>query len=43
MTDIFTFDPTNGALMEFILGIRYIKVTKLSMSRILSRLTPEDL
>ena len=41
MTDIFIFNQTNGALMEVILGIKYAKVTKLSMSKILSRLTSE--
>ncbi|KAL9639049.1 MAG: hypothetical protein Q9164_001184 [Protoblastenia rupestris] len=39
-TDIFIFDSTNGALMEVILGINYAKVAKLSMSKILSRLSP---
>ena len=39
-TDIFIFDSTSGALMEVILGINYAKVAKLSMSKILSRLTP---
>lgn len=41
ITDIFVFDSTNGALMEIILGINYAKVPKLSMSKILSRLTAE--
>ena len=41
MIDIFIFNPTSGALMEIILGIKYAKVTKLSMSKILSRLTSE--
>lgn len=39
VTDIFIFDPTNGALMEVILGINYAKVPKLSMNKILTRLT----
>lgn len=39
LTDIFVFNSTNGALMEVILGINYAKVPKLSMSKILSRLT----
>ncbi len=39
VTDLFIFDSTNGALMEVILGINYAKVPKLSMSKILSRLT----
>ena len=38
LTDLFVFDSTNGALMEFVLGIKYSKVPKLSMSRLLSRL-----
>lgn len=41
MTDIFIFDPTNGALTEVILGINYAKVSKLSMKRLLSRHTRE--
>ena len=41
ITDIFIFDPTNGALTEVILGINYAKVSKLSMNRILSRHTRE--
>lgn len=39
VTDIFIFDSTDGALMEVILGINYAKVPKLSMSKILGRLT----
>ena len=39
-TDIFIFDSSTGALTEVILGINYAKVAKLSMSKILSRLTP---
>ena len=39
VTDIYIFDSTNGALMEVILGINYVKVPKLSMSKILSGLT----
>jgi acyl transferase domain-containing protein/nucleoside-diphosphate-sugar epimerase/SAM-dependent methyltransferase/acyl carrier protein len=39
LTDIFVFDSTNGVLMEVILGINYAKVSKLSMSKLLSRLT----
>lgn len=39
VTDIFIFDSASGALMEVIIGINYAKVSKLSMSRILSRLT----
>ncbi|KAI9879282.1 MAG: hypothetical protein M1830_009012 [Pleopsidium flavum] len=39
LTDIFIFDSTTGALSEVILGINYAKVSKLSMSKLLSRLT----
>ncbi len=39
VTDIFIFDATSGALMEVIIGINYARVSKLSMSRILSGLT----
>ena len=42
ITDIFIFDPTSSALMEVILGINYAKVPKLSMSKILMRLTAAD-
>lgn len=38
-TDIFIFDSIKGTLMEVILGINYAKVAKLSMCRILNRLT----
>jgi malonyl CoA-acyl carrier protein transacylase/SAM-dependent methyltransferase len=40
VTDIFIFDSTNGALAEIILGINYAKVSKQSMSKMLSRLSP---
>lgn len=40
LTDIFVFNPTTSALMEFILGIQYVKVGKASISKMLSRLTP---
>ncbi|KAI1412823.1 hypothetical protein F5Y13DRAFT_190030 [Hypoxylon sp. FL1857] len=39
-TDIFTFDGTNGQLMEVMLGIKYAKVPKASMQRMLARLSP---
>ncbi|KAL8827073.1 MAG: hypothetical protein Q9170_007158 [Blastenia crenularia] len=42
LTDLFVFDPTNGLLMEVMLGINYAKVPKASMSRMLSRLTAPD-
>ncbi|KAI4254410.1 MAG: hypothetical protein LQ352_003112, partial [Teloschistes flavicans] len=39
LTDIFVFDATTGILSEVIMGINYQKVPKLSMSKLLSRLT----
>ncbi|PCH03970.1 Male sterility, NAD-binding [Penicillium occitanis (nom. inval.)] len=39
VTDIFIFNGVNGELAEVILGINYAKVAKLSMSKLLSRLT----
>ncbi|KAI0165152.1 putative polyketide synthase [Hypoxylon sp. FL1284] len=40
MTDIFIFDASTGDLVEVILGINYAKVPLLSMSKLLTRLTP---
>lgn len=42
LTDIFVFDASNGALMEVIFGISYIKISKVSMSKLLSYLTAAD-
>lgn len=39
-TDVFTFDANSGSLMEVMLGINYAKVSKVSMQRMLTRLTP---
>ena len=39
ISDIFVFDPRDGALLEVILGIRYQKVSKASFGKILSRLS----
>ncbi|KAL7626107.1 hypothetical protein AAE478_002877 [Parahypoxylon ruwenzoriense] len=39
LTDVFIFNPSNGALLEAILGISYVKIPKASMSKLLSRLT----
>lgn len=39
VTDIFIFDSRRGTLTEVILGIKFAKVSKLSMSKLLSRLT----
>ena len=41
LTDIFIFDPRSGALAEAILGINFAKVSKISMSKLLSRLTAD--
>ncbi|XXH01490.1 hypothetical protein Hte_007850 [Hypoxylon texense] len=40
VTDIFIFDASTGDLVEVILGINYAKVPMLSMSKLLTRLTP---
>lgn len=40
LTDIFVFDASNGTLTEVILGISYVKISKVSMSKLLSHLTP---
>ncbi|KAL2802933.1 hypothetical protein BJX63DRAFT_437407 [Aspergillus granulosus] len=42
LTDVFAFDSTTGALIEVILGISYVKISKASMSKLLSRLTVSD-
>jgi acyl transferase domain-containing protein/acyl carrier protein/SAM-dependent methyltransferase len=42
MTDVFVFDAKDGALIEVILGIAYIKVSKLSMQNMLTRLTDPE-
>lgn len=39
LTDVFVFDSTDGRLMEVVLGIRYDRIPKLSMSRQLVKLT----
>ncbi|KAI1205130.1 uncharacterized protein F4807DRAFT_464950 [Annulohypoxylon truncatum] len=39
LTDVFVFDATDGRLSEVILGIRYTRIPRLSMSRLLTRLT----
>ncbi|KAI0469933.1 putative polyketide synthase [Xylariaceae sp. FL0804] len=39
-TDIFVFDGTNGQLAEIMLGIKYAKVPRASMQKILARLSP---
>ncbi|CAG7970570.1 unnamed protein product [Penicillium salamii] len=39
MTDIFIFDPRKGTLVEVILGINFARISKLSMSKLLARLS----
>jgi acyl transferase domain-containing protein/nucleoside-diphosphate-sugar epimerase/SAM-dependent methyltransferase/acyl carrier protein len=39
-SDVFIFDPRSGALLEVILGIHYLKVSKAGLSKVLARLTP---
>ncbi|KAF2134747.1 putative polyketide synthase [Dothidotthia symphoricarpi CBS 119687] len=39
LTDVFVFDATDGALVEVILGIAYVKISKPSMQKMLTRLT----
>jgi acyl carrier protein/nucleoside-diphosphate-sugar epimerase/SAM-dependent methyltransferase len=38
ISDVFVFDSRDGALLEVILGIRYIRVSKAGLGRMLSRL-----
>lgn len=40
-TDIFVFDTVSQALVEVVLGIKYVKIPKASMRKILLRLTPD--
>ncbi|KAI0382686.1 hypothetical protein F5Y04DRAFT_287742 [Hypomontagnella monticulosa] len=42
LTDVFVFHPETGALLEAILGINYVRVSKASMSKLLLRLTAGD-
>lgn len=39
LTDVFVFDAADGALVEVILGIAYVKIPKSSMDKLLVRLT----
>lgn len=39
LSDVFVFDAGTGRLVEAILGIQYAKVSRLSMGKLLSRLT----
>ncbi|KAJ5930367.1 polyketide synthase [Penicillium verhagenii] len=42
LTDVFVFDSDTGALVEVILGISYVRVSRASMSKLLTRLTARD-
>jgi acyl carrier protein len=42
LTDVFVFDATDGSLVEVILGIAYVKIPKLSMQKMLTRLTEPE-
>ena len=41
VTDVFIFDASTGALAEVILGLRYVRVPKATMSKILARVTTD--
>ncbi|KAL8784611.1 MAG: hypothetical protein Q9213_003866 [Squamulea squamosa] len=43
LTDVFVFNATDGTLVEVVFGISYIKIPKLSMSKLLTRLTPSNM
>ncbi|KAJ6443315.1 polyketide synthase [Purpureocillium lavendulum] len=40
MTDVFVYNPEDGALIEAILGVSFVKVARSTMQRLLSRLSP---
>ncbi|OCL13142.1 non-reducing polyketide synthase 1 [Glonium stellatum] len=40
ISDVFVFDPCNGALLEVILGIHYQRISKDVMRKVLSRVAP---
>jgi acyl transferase domain-containing protein/acyl carrier protein/SAM-dependent methyltransferase len=42
LSDVFVFEAATGELMEAILGIKYAKVSRTSMGKLLSRLTAAD-
>ncbi|KFY80937.1 hypothetical protein V499_00270 [Pseudogymnoascus sp. VKM F-103] len=42
ISDVFAFDPSNGQLVEVILGIHYVRVSKAGMGKLLSRLSLES-
>ena len=40
LTDVFVYDVSDGSLVEAILGVSFVKVAKLTMQKLLTRLTP---
>ncbi|KAJ5918177.1 Type I Polyketide synthases (Type I PKS) [Penicillium verhagenii] len=42
LTDVFVFNSDTGALVEVILGISYVRVSRASMRKLLTRLTARD-
>ncbi|KAK5633281.1 hypothetical protein RRF57_008995 [Xylaria bambusicola] len=40
LTDVFVYDVNDGSLVEAILGVSFVKVAKLTMQKLLTRLTP---
>ncbi|KAI0426200.1 putative polyketide synthase [Xylaria sp. FL1042] len=40
LTDVFVYDVEDGSLVEAILGVSFVKVAKLTMQKLLTRLTP---
>lgn len=40
LSDVFVFNPCNGALLGVILGIQYQRVSKVALGKVLTRLTP---
>jgi acyl transferase domain-containing protein/thioester reductase-like protein/acyl carrier protein len=40
LTDVFVYDVNDGSLVEAVLGISFVKVAKLTMQKLLTRLTP---
>ncbi|KAJ2988141.1 hypothetical protein NUW58_g4130 [Xylaria curta] len=40
LTDVFIYDVNDGSLVEAILGVSFVKVAKLTMQKLLTRLSP---
>ncbi|KAI1170697.1 putative polyketide synthase [Nemania sp. FL0916] len=40
LTDVFVYDVRDGSLVEAVLGVSFVKVAKLTMQKLLTRLTP---